>query len=132
MIPKDAILRIARPTNHLEAVTKMYCDGLGFKEIGSFDDHEGFDGRMVGHPWLRYHLEFTQHRSAKMPSAPSQDNLLGFYIPETKQWRESCEAMTKAGFRVVNAYNPYWDRLGKTFEDLDGYRVVLQNATSPV
>ncbi len=24
--------------------------------------------------------------------------------------------------------NPYWDKLGRTFEDPDGYRVVLQNA----
>jgi len=23
---------------------------------------------------------------------------------------------------------PYWDAHGRTFEDLDGYRVVLQNA----
>jgi hypothetical protein len=24
--------------------------------------------------------------------------------------------------------SPYWDLQGKTFEDIDGYRVVLQNA----
>lgn len=24
------------------------------------------------------------------------------------------------------SFNPYWDRLGVTFEDPDGYRVVLQ------
>jgi len=25
--------------------------------------------------------------------------------------------------------NPYWKRNGRTFEDVDGYRVVLQNGT---
>jgi prolyl oligopeptidase len=30
------------------------------------------------------------------------------------------------GFRVVPSVNPYWDRSGRTFEDVDGYRVVLQ------
>src|SRR5262245_158380 len=30
--------------------------------------------------------------------------------------------------RAVKAFNPYWDKQGKTFEDPDGYRVVLQNA----
>lgn len=27
----------------------------------------------------------------------------------------------------MKAFNPYWDRLGLTFEDPDGWRVVLQN-----
>jgi len=35
--------------------------------------------------------------------------------------------MRAAGFLVVTAYNPYWDRAGHTFEDPDGYRVVLQH-----
>ena len=70
-----------------------------------------------------------QHEDALGPE-PRQS--LGLLYSDKKQWRESCEAMTKAGFRVVNAYKPYWDRLGRTFEDLDGYRVVLQNTTSPV
>jgi YycE-like C-terminal domain len=28
----------------------------------------------------------------------------------------------------VKVFNPYWDRKGKTFEEPDGYRGVLQNA----
>jgi hypothetical protein len=32
-----------------------------------------------------------------------------------------------AGFTPVSSYNSYWDKDGCTFEDLDGYRVVLQN-----
>jgi prolyl oligopeptidase len=35
--------------------------------------------------------------------------------------------MKEAGFVLVPSYNPYWDTAGKTFEDVDGYRVVLQN-----
>ena len=34
--------------------------------------------------------------------------------------------MLAAGFAPVASYNPYWDSSGRTFEDLDGYRVVLQ------
>jgi len=33
-----------------------------------------------------------------------------------------------AGFVEVKSFNPYWDKLGRTFEDHDGYRVVLQRA----
>jgi hypothetical protein len=36
--------------------------------------------------------------------------------------------MVAAGFRGVPSYNPYWDGHGRTFEDLDGYRVVLQHS----
>jgi hypothetical protein len=36
--------------------------------------------------------------------------------------------MRAAGFAPVASFKPYWDRQGVTFEDPDGYRVVLQNA----
>jgi YycE-like protein len=38
-----------------------------------------------------------------------------------------CARMLAAGFQRVPSYNPYWEAQGQTFEDLDGYRVVLQN-----
>ena len=44
------------------------------------------------------------------------------------EWQRSCDRMRAAGFRSVASDNSYWDRHGKMFEDLDGYRVVLQNA----
>jgi len=37
--------------------------------------------------------------------------------------------MIEAGFREVSSFNPYWARQGRTFEDADGYRVVLQRAS---
>jgi prolyl oligopeptidase len=36
--------------------------------------------------------------------------------------------MKNAGFNPVKSYNPYWDIKDKTFEDIDGYRVVFQNS----
>lgn len=106
----------------------MYARGLGFEVLGSFEDHEGFDGVMLGHPRQSYHLEFTTHRGHAVGRAPSQDHLLVFYVPDADAWERACERMVAAGFRAVPSYNPYWDVRGKTFEDIDGYRVVLQNA----
>jgi hypothetical protein len=74
-----------------------------------------------------YHLEFTHHRGTTVGKAPTQDNLLVFYFTEPQVWTAYCEKMLAAGFEPVKSYNPYWDQLGKTFEDIDGYRVVLQN-----
>jgi hypothetical protein len=36
--------------------------------------------------------------------------------------------MRAAGFKQVASLNPYWDVRGHTYEDQDGYRIVLQNA----
>lgn len=121
-----AVLRIARPTDHLVAIANMYCLGLGFEQLGAFEDHQGFDGIMLGHPHHAYHLEFTHHRGVVVGRAPTQDNLLVFYLPEIEYWQEMCHQMLAGGFQRVKAYNPYWDANGQTFEDLDGYRVVLQ------
>jgi hypothetical protein len=128
MIPKNSILRIARPTDNLAVVSRMYVEGLGFKLLGDFADHNGFDGVIIGHEDHAYHLEFTHHRNACVGRASTQDNLLVFYIADHDEWTMSCEKMIKAGFNSVASYNPFWDVHGRTFEDVDGYRIVLQNS----
>jgi catechol 2,3-dioxygenase-like lactoylglutathione lyase family enzyme len=120
-------LRVARPTDHLEEVVRFYVDGLGLERLGSFEDHEGFDGVMVGAPGAAYHLEFTRKRGHVAGRAPTQDNLLVFYFPDPSEWKAAVERMRAAGYEPVTSFNPYWDRAGRTFEDPDGYRVVLQN-----
>ena len=127
----QAHLRIARPTDHMRAVVGFYRDGLGFEVLGSFEDHEGFDGVMLGHPGAPYHLEFTRHRGHSAGGAPSRDNLLVFYLPDAEAWREAVARMRAHGYGPVRSDNPYWDLRGETFEDADGYRVVLQQAAWP-
>ena len=39
---------MARPTDNLDEVMRFYIVGLGLEELGSFEDHDGFDGMMVG------------------------------------------------------------------------------------
>jgi len=119
------ILRIARPTNRLHEVAAMYREGLALEVLGEFEAHDGFDGVMLGHPRAPWHLEFTSREHHDAGRAPTEDNLLIFYLPELAQWEEGCARMREAGFVEVPAFNPYWDRSGRTFEDPDGYRVVL-------
>ena len=122
-------LRVARPTNDLNALLPFYQEGLGFEIIDSFQDHAGFDGIMLGHPDWSYHLEFTLHRDHITARAPSQKHLLIFYIPDVHSWKIAIQRMRDCGYDPVPAFNPYWDLHGETFEDSDGYRVVLQNTT---
>ncbi|RYY76930.1 MAG: VOC family protein [Gammaproteobacteria bacterium] len=128
MIPSTSILRIARPTDNLSVVSQMYAEGLGFEVLSGFSDHDGFDGVIIGHQHHAYHLEFTHDRNMRVGRAPTPENLLIFYIGDQKVWKESCEKMRKSGFSSVVSHNPYWGLLGITFEDVDGYRVVLQNS----
>lgn len=127
MLPRTSKLRVARPTDNLEAITRMYVEGLGFSLLGEFSGHNGFDGSIIGHAQHNYHLEFTHHRGTTVGRAPTRDNLLVFYFGDDATWTLCCERMLAAGFEAVASYNNYWDEVGRTFEDIDGYRVVLQN-----
>jgi hypothetical protein len=123
-----AHLRVARPTDNLQAIAAMYQNGLELDVLSHFEDHDGFDGIMLGNPEMPYHFEFTHHHGHEIGKSPTKDNLLVFYIPDEMQWEIQCRKMIEAGFEEVKSYNPYWDRSGRTFEDLDGYRVVLENS----
>jgi len=120
------VLRVARPTGNLDALLRFYEQGLGLTLLHRFEDHEGFDGIMLGGPGAPYHFEFTRAHGHAAGRAPSEDHLLVFYLPDPAEWTAAMVRMHAAGFAAVPAFNPYWDRMGATFEDPDGYRVVLQ------
>jgi hypothetical protein len=105
MIPISAKLRVARPTDNLARITEMYINGLGFKLLGSFEGHNGFDGSIIGHALHSYHLEFTHHRGTTVGKAPTQDNLLVFYFSVPSVFEACCRQMVDAGFVRVKAYN---------------------------
>tara|TARA_R110000787_G_scaffold14348_16_gene44388 strand:+ start:143 stop:541 length:399 start_codon:yes stop_codon:yes gene_type:complete len=128
MTLEHATIRIARPTDDLDALLPFYRDGLGFSVLYEFRDHDDFDGVMLGHPGAPYHLEFTTAHGHPAGRAPTEDNLLVFYLPEADRFAAAVERMRAAGVSPVKAFNAYWDAKGVTFEDPDGYRVVLQNA----
>uniref|UniRef100_UPI0035CC354F VOC family protein n=1 Tax=uncultured Sphingomonas sp. TaxID=158754 RepID=UPI0035CC354F len=123
-----AKLRVARPTDDIEALLPFYRDGLGLEILYRFSGHDGFDGVMLGLPGAPYHFEFTRSHGHVAGRAPTQDNLLVFYLPEPAQWRDAIARMETSGFASVPPFNAYWDQLGRTFEDPDGYRIVIQQA----
>lgn len=124
MIPH---LRVARATDHLDEMLRFYRDGLGLAVVGDFRDHEGFDGVMLGLPGAGWHLELTREHGATAGRAPGKENLVVLYLPEEGAYEAAVERMKRAGYEPVPSHNPYWDRCGATFEDADGYRVVLCN-----
>ena len=94
----QAHLRIARPTRSIHALLPFYTTGLGFQITGSFEKHAGFDGVMLGHPSLPYHLEFTEQEGHDPGRAPTQEHLLVFYLPKKGGWDQAVARMEGAGF----------------------------------
>ena len=99
--------------------------------LARFEDHQGFDGVMLGRSGMDYHFEFTYCREHPVAPTPTHEDLLVFYIKDQHEWQLVCERVAESGFVCVRSLNPYWDVSGRTFEDPDGYRIVLQNSPWP-
>ena len=99
------VLRVARPSDDVEALLPFYRDGLGLDVLHRFRDHEGFDGAMLGHAGAPYHFEFTRAHGHDAGQAPTQDNLLIFYLPDHAVWQKAVDRMEAAGFRAVPSFN---------------------------
>jgi catechol 2,3-dioxygenase-like lactoylglutathione lyase family enzyme len=120
-------VRIARPVRDIARSRDMYCRGLGLHVVASFEDHDGFDGVMLAAPRATRHFEFTRCRTHRVVPTPTPEDLVVIYVPHQIEWEALCASMLAAGFRaVVPSFNPYWEVRGRTFVDLDGYRVVLE------
>jgi catechol 2,3-dioxygenase-like lactoylglutathione lyase family enzyme len=120
-------VRIARQTRRLDEVVAFYRDGLGLPELTRFVDHDGYNGVMLDLPGTGAHLEFTSTHHVAPPS-PHVEDLLVLYVDN----REVVDRLvTSAGVSPVPSANPYWDRVGVTILDPDGFRVVLVAGTWP-
>ena len=122
-------VRIARPVRNIALSTAMYTQGLALRKVGDFVDHDGFDGVMLEAPGKGFHFEFTHCRNNPITPHTTPEDLLVFYVPSQDDWKARCQAMLDAGFLEVEPYNPYWKQNGRTFQDADGYRVVIQQAS---
>jgi len=126
MTNQNIVMRIARQTDNLALISKMYEKGLGFKILSKIKDHQDFDGFILGHHNYPYHLEFTAHKRTFVGKAPTPDNLLIFYIPDANEWKKACSDLAKARFQKVISFNPYWDNNGVTFKAIElFFRIVL-------
>lgn len=125
------MLRVARPTNDLALVVAFWRDAVGLHELGGFVDHAGFDGAMLGMPGASWHLEFTHAHGEVVARAPTREHLLVLYFDDDDQFATAVARMESQGHRAVPSENPYWDRAGRTYEDPEGYRVVLQRGSWP-
>ena len=117
-------LRVARHTRDLNRIIDFYGRVLGLKILGEFKDHDNYNGIFFGNPHADWHLEFTV--SVNQPvHLPDDDDLLVFYATSIAEFNLIKERIVVNGINPVAPKNPYWKNNGITFEDPDGYRVVI-------
>ncbi len=114
-------LRLARHTERLDEVAAFYRDALGLTERGGFRDHDGYDGVFLEVPGTGAHLELTAGGGHGAP-APHPETLLVLYLGDEAA---VAEVAARIATDPVAPANPYWAEHGLTFEDPDGFRVVL-------
>lgn len=114
-------VRVARHTERLEEAVAFYRDGLGLPEIGRFREHDGYDGVFLAIPGTGAHLELTAGGRHGAPT-PHPESLLVLYVGDDA----GVQAIAgRIGTQPVTPANPYWAAHGLTFEDPDGFRVML-------
>jgi catechol 2,3-dioxygenase-like lactoylglutathione lyase family enzyme len=114
-------LRVARHTERLDELVRFYRDGLGLTEIGGFSEHDGYDGVFLEVPGTGAHLELTAGGGHGAPE-PHPESLIVLYLGGEEAVRATS---ARLGVEPVAPANPYWAEHGLTFEDPDGFRVVL-------
>jgi catechol 2,3-dioxygenase-like lactoylglutathione lyase family enzyme len=119
--------RVARPARDLAASSTFYRDLLGLQLRGGFEDHDGYDGVFFALPGGG-ELELTAGPVA--PGGGAEEDLLVLYASTLKEIRAIGVSLVAAGVHAVESPNPYWNRIGQTFLDPDGYRVVIAAASS--
>ena len=116
--------RVARHTDNLKAIITFYTNILSFELLGSFENHDNYNGVFLGFPGSGWHLEFTTS-AEKANHHFDEDDILVLY-PETKsKYVFLLESLSKNNILFVPSKNPYWNENGKMFLDPDGYRIII-------
>ena len=95
--------------------------------MGDFESHLGCDGVMLVLPDRAHHLEFTHHIH-KVPSLEStKENLMVFYYGSPDEYKHANKRIQEMEITPVAPENPCCKDKSETYEDPDGWRVILFN-----
>jgi len=118
--------RFARHTNNLEAIKSFYIGILGLELLGSFENHNGYDGVFIGIPNTDWHLEFTKSNDVVSFNF-NEDDIVVLY-PNTKiEFNVLISNLLRHHIYSITSKNPYWNENGQMYLDPDGYRVVISH-----
>jgi hypothetical protein len=120
-------VRGARRAGRLDEIVTFYREGLGPAQIDHFAGHAGYDGVMLTLPGTGAQLEFAATARGS-PPMPHVEDLLVLYMGDQ---RTVDQVLARLAVMPIPSENPYWDQVGVTVCDPDGFRVVLVGQTCP-
>lgn len=117
--------RVARPTARLEEIRQFYGEVLEMDLVSSFSDHSGYSGFIFKLPGQDVELEFIYQENIKRYPKPTPENLLVWYIDNPLEWEKKIKSLEDRKVKEVQPENPWWEGRSRTFEDPDGWRIVI-------
>lgn len=118
------VLRVARHTNNLEKIEAFYVNVLGFERLGSFQNHNNYDGIFIGKSDLDWHFEFTESND-KANHHFDEDDIIVLYPTTILEYNNLLDSVSNNNISIITSKNTYWNENGKMFLDPDGYRIVI-------
>lgn len=118
--------RFARHTNDLEKIKSFYIHILGLELLGSFENHNGYDGVFIGKLNENWHLEFTKSEETTTFNFGDEDFLV-FYPNSIEDYNRMISSLNKNAKKSNPTKNPYWNENGKLYLDPDGYGIIISN-----
>ncbi|MEO8517126.1 MAG: VOC family protein [Flavobacterium sp.] len=119
-------LRVARHTNNLDLIKSFYIDILGFELLGSFENHDNYDGVFIGKPNVGWHFEFTQSNE-KAKHISDEDDIIVLYPKTIEEYNKLIDTISNNNITFISSKNPYWNENGKMILDPDGFRIIITN-----
>ena len=118
--------RFARHTNDLEQIKSFYIAILGFELLGTFENHNGYDGVFIGKSNENWHLEFTKTKEV-ISFDFKEDDILVFYPASKTEFDLLVHKLQSHEIEFIKVKNPYWNENGKMILDPDGYRILISD-----
>lgn len=123
--------RYARHTNNMSRLITFYTDILGLSVLGSFQDHDDYDGVFLGLKEHDWHLEFTTSGD-EVDHQADEDDLLVFYRSSEEELNAIRKIAVKNNVPFRTSKNPYWRRNGFEIVDPDGFGVICSLRDIPL
>lgn len=118
--------RFARHTNDLEKLKTFYTKILGLEILGSFENHNEYDGVFIGKQNSDWHLEFTKSNESVHFNF-NEDDILVFYPESISAYDKLLRTISENNISIHQSKNPYWNVNGIMILDPDGYRIIISN-----
>lgn len=116
-------IRCARHSQEIEEVESFFTQVIVLQKLGSFQNHESYEGQFLGFSNQGWHLAFN-FTEENINHTPDADNLLELYMSQQLMNKVQQQAK-KQGVNNFTPKNLYWQDKGLDFLDPVEYAVII-------